>query len=110
MGGKGVKVAGEHLNSHNEAIDYCNKIISSSGKFVVEEKLIGEEFSLMSFCDGDNLIHMPPVQDHKRAYENDTGPNTGGMGSYNDVNQSLPFLNDDDIRVAQKINISIARR
>jgi phosphoribosylamine--glycine ligase len=108
MGGKGVKVSGEHLHSHNEAIDYCNEIISSSGKFVVEEKLIGEEFSLMSFCDGDNLIHMPPVQDHKRAYENDTGPNTGGMGSYNDVNQSLPFLNEEDIRAGQQINISIA--
>lgn len=109
MGGKGVKVAGEHLHSHTEAIDYCNEIIFSGGKFVVEEKLIGEEFSLMSFCDGYNLIHMPPVQDHKRAYENDTGPNTGGMGSYNDVNQSLPFLNIDDIKLAQQINISIAK-
>jgi phosphoribosylamine--glycine ligase len=108
MGGKGVKVAGEHLHSHNEAIDYCNEIVSSNGKFVIEEKLIGEEFSLMSFCDGDSLIHLPPVQDHKRAYENDTGPNTGGMGSYNDVNQSLPFLTISDIKSAQQINISIA--
>ena len=93
MGGKGVKVSGEHLNSHAEAIEYCEQIIANNGKFVIEEKLIGEEFSLMSFCDGEHLIHMPPIQDHKRAYENDTGPNTGGMGSYNDVNQSLPFLN-----------------
>jgi len=108
MGGKGVKVAGEHLNTHEEAISYCKDIISNGGKFVIEEKLIGEEFSLMSFCDGDNLVHMPPVQDHKRAFENDTGPNTGGMGSYNDANQSLPFLSKSDIESAQQINKSIA--
>jgi len=109
MGGKGVKVAGDHLSSHAEAIAYCEEIINDNGKFVIEEKLIGEEFSLMSFCDGDNLIHMPPVQDHKRAYENDTGPNTGGMGSYNDINQSLPFLNNSDIALAQRINTKVAQ-
>jgi len=109
MGGKGVKVSGEHLNSHQDAINYCKNIIANDGKFVIEEKLIGEEFSLMSFCDGDNLIHMPPIQDHKRAFENDTGPNTGGMGSYNDKNQSLPFLDKQDIESAQQINISVAK-
>ncbi|MCK4903626.1 MAG: phosphoribosylamine--glycine ligase, partial [Candidatus Marinimicrobia bacterium] len=69
MGGKGVKVSGEHIKSHAEAVKYCEQIIKKNGKFVIEEKLIGEEFSLMSFCDGEHLIHMPPVQDHKRAYE-----------------------------------------
>ncbi len=108
MGGKGVKVSGEHLKSHAEAIEYCEQIISKNGKFVIEEKLVGEEFSLMSFCDGEHLIHMPPVQDHKRAYENDTGPNTGGMGSYNDVSQSLPFLTNNDIDSAKAINIATA--
>ncbi len=109
MGGKGVKVSGEHIKSHAEAIKYCEQIIAKNGKFVIEEKLIGEEFSLMSFCDGEHLIHMPPVQDHKRAYENDTGPNTGGMGSYNDTNQSLPFLTNSDIDSAKVINIAIAK-
>jgi len=109
MGGKGVKVSGEHLNSHKDAIEYCKQIIRKNGKFVIEEKLVGEEFSLMSFCDGDNLIHMPPVQDHKRAYENDTGPNTGGMGSYNDTNQSLPFLTNIDIDTAKTINVATAK-
>jgi len=109
MGGKGVKVSGEHIRSHAEAIKYCEQIISKNGKFVIEEKLIGEEFSLMSFCDGEHLIHMPPVQDHKRAYENDTGPNTGGMGSYNDVNQTLPFLTSKDLDSAQAINIATAK-
>ena len=109
MGGKGVKVAGEHLHSHAEAISYCEQLLTNGGQFVIEEKLIGEEFSLMSFCDGNHLIHMPPVQDHKRAFENDTGPNTGGMGSYNDVNQSLPFLTHDNIESAKAINCATAR-
>ena len=109
MGGKGVKVSGEHVKSHAEAIEYCEQIIAKNGKFVIEEKLIGEEFSLMSFCDGEHLIHMPSVQDHKRAYENDTGPNTGGMGSYNDANQTLPFLTNSDIDSAKAINVATAK-
>ncbi len=91
-GGKGVKVAGDHLHSHDEALAYCQELVDSGGEFVIEEKFVGEEFSLMSFCDGNNLKHMPAVQDHKRAYEGDTGPNTGGMGTYSDANHSLPFL------------------
>lgn len=104
MGGKGVKVAGDHLLSHDDAISYCREIIKIGGKFVIEEKLIGQEFSLMSFSDGDHLAHMPPVQDHKRAYVGDTGPNTGGMGSYSDSNHLLPFLTEEDIVQAQEFN------
>ena len=108
-GGKGVKVAGDHLHSHDEALAYCQELVDSDGEFVIEEKFVGEEFSLMSFCDGDNLKHMPAVQDHKRAYEGDTGPNTGGMGTYSDANHSLPFLTDNDISQALEINIQTAR-
>jgi len=104
MGGKGVKLSGEHLSSKMEALEYCKKIVDNSGTFVIEEKIFGEEFSLMSFCDGIHLSHMPAVQDHKRAYEGDTGPNTGGMGSYSDYNHSLPFLVENDIFEAQEIN------
>ncbi len=108
-GGKGVKVAGDHLHSHDEALAYCQELVDSDGEFVIEEKFVGEEFSLMSFCDGDNLKHMPAVQDHKRAYEGDTGPNTGGMGTYSDANHSLPFLTNNDISQALEINIQTAR-
>jgi len=108
-GGKGVKVSGEHLHSHDEAIAYCQELVNNGGEFVIEEKFIGEEFSLMSFCDGDTLKHMPAIQDHKRAYDGDTGPNTGGMGTYTDANHSLPFLTNDEIAEAQEINIKTAR-
>ena len=108
-GGKGVKVSGEHLHSHDEALAYCQELTDKGGEFVIEEKFTGEEFSLMSFCDGDTLKHMPAVQDHKRAYEGDTGPNTGGMGTYSDANHGLPFLSDDDILEAYKINVQTAK-
>jgi len=102
--GKGVKVSGDHLNSHKDALEYCEQLIQKGGPFVVEEKLIGEEFSLMSFSDGNNLKHMPAIQDHKRALDGDVGPNTGGMGTYSDTDHSLPFLTNNEIKEAQKIN------
>ena len=104
-GGKGVKVAGDHLYSKNEALTYCKELVNNNGKFIIEEKFIGEEFSLMSFCDGNIMKHMPAVQDHKRAYEGDRGPNTGGMGTYSNADHSLPFLSDNDIIEAQQINL-----
>ena len=109
MGGKGVKVSGEHLADINAGLKYCKSIINNSGNFVIEEKLFGEEFSLMSFCDGQNLAHMPAIQDHKRAYEGDTGPNTGGMGCYSDSDHSLPFLKDQEIFEAREINEKVSK-
>ena len=107
-GGKGVRVSGDHLHSHQEALEYCDQLIKKGGSFIIEEKLIGEEFSLMSFCDGVSLKHMPAVQDHKRAFDGDLGPNTGGMGTYSDANHSLPFLTNREIKEAQKINETAA--
>ena len=104
MYGKGVKIAGEHLMSIEEALEYAKECLEACGKCVVEEKLMGVEFSLMSFADGKTLIDMPPVQDHKRAFEKDKGPNTGGMGSYSDADHLLPFLTQKDMIQAQEIS------
>src|SRR6266571_4400300 len=100
-GGKGVRVWGDHFSSKAEALAYGREIldkkIGGTARFLIEEKLVGEEFSLQAFCDGRALVPMPLAQDHKRAYEGDTGPNTGGMGSYSDADHRLPFLTSADL-------------
>ncbi|MBN1169514.1 phosphoribosylamine--glycine ligase [Candidatus Micrarchaeota archaeon] len=101
-GGKGVKVSGDHFASPEQAVEYAKSLIKKDGSVLIEEKLIGEEFTLQAFCDGSNIALMPPVQDHKRAYPDDKGPNTGGMGSYS-TGILLPFLKDSDIEQANKI-------
>jgi phosphoribosylamine---glycine ligase len=103
-GGKGVKVFGDHLHSLEESLAFCRELVALGHPFVIEEKLEGEEFSLISLCDGRTLLHTPAVQDHKRAFEGDTGPNTGGMGSYSDADGRLPFLTRADVEAAQAIN------
>jgi phosphoribosylamine-glycine ligase len=100
-GGKGVLVMGDHFNSFTEGEKICTDLYRKNISFIVEEKLIGEEFSLLSITDGINISHCPPIQDYKRAYENNTGPNTGGMGA---ILNYLPFLNEEDIKIAEKIN------
>ena len=83
---------GEHVDSAG-AKAYIREI---GGNVVLEERLIGEEFTLLAFADGGHLVPMPLVQDHKRAYEGDVGPNTGGMGSYSMEDHSFPFVTDAD--------------
>lgn len=109
-GGKGVKVQGEHLNSFEETMDYVNEIFDQNiggAGVILEERAIGEEFTQMVFVDGKNIVPLPLVQDHKRAYEGDVGPNTGGMGSYTDSNHLLPFVGEDDRKAAIEILQSI---
>ncbi len=105
LGGKGVIVAGEHFTTFEEAEEFAQKSIDKFGKVVLEEKLIGEEFSLISIVDGETVLDTPAIQDHKRAFENDEGPNTGGMGCYSDENSSLPFITQSDLDEAHKITV-----
>ncbi len=106
-GGKGVKVMGEHLHGKKEVIDYCRKIleqkIGGESKVILEEKLEGEEFTLQVFTDGVKVIPTPLVQDHKRLYEGDEGPNTGGMGSYSMADGLLPFVDEEVYKQAVEI-------
>ena len=102
--GKGVRVWGDHFTTKAEAIAYGKEIVTKRiggvPRFLVEEKLVGEEFSLQAFCDGHSLVPAPLAQDHKRAYEGDKGPNTGGMGSYSDADHRLPFVTPQDFEGA----------
>lgn len=108
MGGKGVKLSGEHLNGVEEGLAFARECLAEGGRVVVEEKLLGQEFSLMSFCDGDHTVEMPCVQDHKRAYDGDIGPNTGGMGTYSMADHMMPFLEQSDIEAAAEITRKVA--
>ena len=92
-GGKGVMVQGDHFRTRAEALDLCRDILRKHPGVTVEERLEGEEFSLQCLCDGRTVVATPPVQDHKRRFEDDRGPNTGGMGSYSGADHLLPFLN-----------------
>lgn len=103
-GGKGVLVQGDHFQDKAQAMDLCRDILTTHPSVTIEEKLEGEEFSLQCLCDGWTVIATPPVQDHKRRFVGDRGPNTGGMGSYSDANHLLPFL--DASAVAEGLAIT----
>ncbi|HJH29587.1 MAG TPA: phosphoribosylamine--glycine ligase [Methanosarcinaceae archaeon] len=101
-GGKGVKVMGDQLPDIEAAKTYAASLLEGDS-VVIEENLVGEEFTLQAFVDGKSLAFAPTVQDHKRAFEGDLGPNTGGMGSYTNTGALLPFLVSDDVEQAKQI-------
>jgi phosphoribosylamine--glycine ligase len=91
--GKGVVVAADEKTA-DAALDSImveRKHGASGERVVVETCLEGDEVSVHAVCDGDRAVLFPPSQDHKRIFENDRGPNTGGMGAYAPV----PFLTKD---------------
>jgi phosphoribosylamine--glycine ligase len=92
-GGKGVRVVGDQV-TEKEAKEYIRE--SDYDRIVLEERLIGEEFTVQAFVANGQLRVTPAVQDHKRAYEGDEGPNTGGMGSYSDAALELPFMSEKE--------------
>ncbi|MRR16025.1 MAG: phosphoribosylamine--glycine ligase [Deltaproteobacteria bacterium] len=107
-GGKGVLVQGDHFATPEEALKLCVGILKGSASVIVEEKFDGEEFSLQCLCDGKTVVPTPLVQDHKRRFDGDRGPNTGGMGSYSLSDHSLPFLKPSDIEEGLDITRRIA--
>ena len=94
--GKGVVVAKDLQEAQAALQDMlCNNTFGQD-KVIIEDYLQGPEFSLMCFVSGRQVVPMPLAQDHKRAFDNDEGPNTGGMGAYT----PLPFITAEDEQYA----------
>jgi len=107
-GGKGVLVQGDHFATKEEALKLCRQILQESSSVIIEEKFDGEEFSLQCLCDGKTVVGTPLVQDHKRRFDGDRGPNTGGMGSYSLPDHSMPFLKPSDVQEGLEITRQVA--
>ncbi|KUG22025.1 phosphoribosylamine--glycine ligase [hydrocarbon metagenome] len=107
-GGKGVQVQGDHFETKKDALTLCEQILAGGSSLVIEEKFDGEEFSLQCLCDGKTVIGTPLVQDHKRRFDGDKGPNTGGMGSYSLPDHSMPFLKPKDLQDGLEITRQVA--
>ncbi len=111
-GGKGVQVYGDHFTSVDGAKGYVRSIFDSGaggGALQFEELAVGEEFTVMAFTDGETVLPMVAVQDHKRLRDGDEGPNTGGMGSYSQADGLLPFLTRGEYAEALSILQALVR-
>ncbi|MDP1730699.1 MAG: phosphoribosylamine--glycine ligase [Devosia sp.] len=91
--GKGVRVA-ETLEEAEDAVRDCfsGAFGESGSTVVIEEVLEGEEASVFALCDGHNIVMLASAQDHKRAWDGDRGPNTGGMGAYSPAPVMTPQM------------------
>lgn len=105
--GKGVVIC----QSSQEAVETLTRMMSEGAfgdagkKVIIEEVLEGEELSVLAFTDGESVIPLASSQDHKRVYDHDRGPNTGGMGAYSPCPQVSPekFLEILDISIKPMI-------
>jgi phosphoribosylamine--glycine ligase len=93
--GKGVGVWGDDFRTREQLFEHFMANFQQ-GPVIIEEKIEGEESSFQALCDGKHLVFLPDTRDYKRAFDNDDGPNTGGMGSYKNVGDVLPFMTNAD--------------
>ena len=111
--GKGVVVAASTDEAEAAIADIMeSRIHGESGATVlVEECLVGQEISFFALCDGTHAIPLGAAQDHKRAFDGDTGPNTGGMGAYSPPPIFTDALRDDVMaRIVNPVLAEMARR
>jgi phosphoribosylamine---glycine ligase len=94
-GGKGVKVMGPHLAAHSDAAEYAASLLSKAGpgeSVLIEEKIVGAEFTIQAISDGRTVIFPPATYDYPYRFDGDAGPGTGGMGSLSMAESTLPFM------------------
>ena len=97
-GGKGVKVMGPHLQSHDDAFDYAVELLDRAGSaesVLIEEKITGAEFTIQAISDGRTIIFPPATYDYPYRFDGDEGPGTGGMGSLSLAEPVLPFMTSE---------------
>jgi len=113
VAGKGVGVWGDHFNTREQLYEHFLANYSQ-GPVIVEQKVDGEESSFQAFCDGRNLAVLPETRDYKRAFDDDKGPNTGGMGSYKDKGDILPFMTaadrEKEIEIVNKVFSNLKKK
>jgi len=107
--GKGVGVWGDHFNTREQLFEHFLSNYEH-GSVIIEEKIEGEESSFQAFCDGKHIVPLPETRDYKRAFDRDKGPNTGGMGSYKDKGDWLPFMAASDKEKETEIVTKIFNR
>ncbi len=108
--GKGVTVA-ETIEQAEAALKAAmlDKVFGDSGtKVVIEECLFGEEMTVLAFVDGETVLPMVPSQDHKPVFDDDRGPNTGGMGAYSPVPHLEKWLPEIERRILRPVAQGLA--
>lgn len=94
-GGKGVKVMGPHLEDHGQAREYALSLLAKGGprdSVLIEEKVLGAEFTIQAISDGRTVVFPPSTYDYPFRFDGDRGPGTGGMGSLTVDSPALPFM------------------
>jgi phosphoribosylamine--glycine ligase len=110
MNSQGVKIYDLKEGQEGEIVAQAEIWVGKDkGRVIVEEFVEGDEVSLMSFADGETLLHMPPVKNYKRIWENDLGENTSGMGAVT-TGENLPFLSKQDLLRLQEINNQVFKK
>jgi phosphoribosylamine---glycine ligase len=102
-GGKGVKVMGPHLADHEEARAYALSLLGRSGasdSVLIEEKVLGAEFTIQAISDGSSVVFPPATYDYPFRFDGDRGPGTGGMGSLSLASPTLPFMSASHYELA----------
>jgi phosphoribosylamine--glycine ligase len=97
-GGKGVKVMGPHLASHQEARDYALSLLAGGGagdSVLIEQKIVGAEFTIQAISDGRTVVFPNSTYDYPYRFDGDEGPGTGGMGSLSTAQATLPFMSPE---------------
>src|ERR1700733_14544314 len=105
-GGKGVKVMGPHLASHDDARDYASSLLGGAKQHdsvLIEEKIAGAEFTIQAISDGRTVVFPNSTYDYPYRFDGDEGPGTGGMGSLSMPSQTLPFMTGEHYEQACSI-------